>query len=84
MPYRPSDDVIVEEQGGDAFLLHVPSARYFGLNRAGVAVWCAVRDGTDPVDQLATRHPSIGQSQLRRDVERLLGQMLDAGLIVET
>ena len=81
MRYTPSADVIVEEQGGDAFLLHVPTARYFGLNKTGMSVWAALHDGTDPVAKLAGHHPSVSEDKLRADVDHLLEQMVAAGLV---
>ena len=42
---EPADDVILHEQDGEAFLLHVPSGKYFGLNETGLVIWKALVAG---------------------------------------
>jgi hypothetical protein len=75
------DDVILHEEDGDAFLLHVGSGRYYGLNRPGLVVWKALADGVDPVGQLVAKWPNRPEERLRADAEVLLEQLLQAGLI---
>ena len=74
-------DVLFQEDNGEAFLLHVPSGRYFGLNPAGVVVWTALREGGDPVAALRRRWPGQDPEKLASDSRRLVGQLEDAGLI---
>lgn len=83
--YRPApkDEVLYHEEAGEAFLLHVPTGEYFGLNRSGVVVWKAVCDGLDPEDELARQWPDAARANLRDDAESLLRSLRDAGLIVE-
>jgi hypothetical protein len=78
-----TDDVVLHEEEGDAFLLHLASGRYFGLNRSGLIVWRALVDGVDPVQVLAQRWPDRSEVTLRADAERLMHQLADAGLISE-
>ena len=73
----------MQEQEGEAFLLHVASGRYFGLNAAGVLVWRAIEAGTDPVDAVASKWPEVPRERCARDVERLVRKLVDAGLAVE-
>jgi coenzyme PQQ synthesis protein D (PqqD) len=80
---RPADGVIVHEAAGDAFLLHVESGRYFGLNRTGLVVWQALVDGTDPVDALAGRYPGVARATLGDDAAALLSSLRTAGLLDE-
>ena len=77
----PSDEVLYHEEGGEAFLLHVPTGEYFGLNPSGVVVWKAVRDGLDPVEELAGHWPGVADAALRDDAARLLATLRRAGLI---
>jgi predicted Rdx family selenoprotein len=86
MTYRPapSDEVLYHEEAGEAFLLHVPTGEYFGLNPAGVIVWKALRDGADPEAELARRWPDVPRDDLRRDAARLLETLRDAGLVVDS
>jgi len=78
-----ADDVILHEEEGEAFLLHVGSGRYYGLNRSGLVVWHALVEGDDPFAQLAATWPQQPAETLRGDTEALLHQFLQAGLICE-
>jgi hypothetical protein len=75
------DDVVLKEQEGDAFLLHVPSGRYFGLNRSGLVIWEALRTGADPVAALGERWPAVPETQRRNDVDTLIEALLASGLV---
>ena len=77
------DEVVLKEQGGDAFLLHVPSGKYFGLNRTGLVIWEALVAGTDPVTALGERWPSVPEERRRGDVDRLTEALIAAGLARE-
>ena len=77
---RPAGDVLLQEEGGDAFLLHVTSGRYFGLNRTGLVIWKAIVGGTDPATAVAERWPATPADQRERDVAALLGSLVAAGL----
>ena len=79
----PDDEVLFHEEAGEAFLLHIPTGEYFGLNQAGVIVWKAVRDGLDPEEELARRWPDVPSNALHDDAMRLLESLRDASLIVE-
>jgi hypothetical protein len=74
------DGVILHEQEGEAFLLHVPTGRYFGLNRAGLVVWGALIDGEDPVAKVSSRWPDVSPEKTRADVSSLVGALVEAGL----
>jgi hypothetical protein len=75
--------VIIHEEEGDAFLLHVESGRYYGLNRSALVVWNAVVAGADPVDALTQKWPQRQPETLRSDAEALVTGLLNAGLITE-
>lgn len=77
------DDVILHEEDGEAFLLHVGSGRYYGLNRSGLIVWNALITGTDPVPVLTKAWPDRPEPALRADADALVDQLLQAGLISE-
>ena len=77
-----TDDVVCHEEAGEAFLLHVPTGRYYGLNPAGLEVWKALAAGTDPVEALRRRWPTNPSETCRADAERLLDSLLQAGLVV--
>jgi hypothetical protein len=77
----PVGDVLLHREAGEAFLLHVPSGRYFGLNQTGTVVWEALVDGTDPTDALQARWPSRPMEQCRSDCAALLASLRAAGLV---
>lgn len=86
MSFRPApeDQVLYHEEAGEAFLLHVPTGEYFGLNRSAVVVWKALRDGEDPEEALALRWPQVPRGDIRNDAAQILETLREAGLIVES
>jgi len=76
-----SADVILHEEDGEAFLLHVASGRYYGLNRSGLIIWKALVAGEDPIDQLRATWPSRPVDALRADADALVERLLAAGLL---
>ena len=86
MRFRPApgEVVLYHEEAGEAFLLHIPTGEYFGLNPSGVVVWKALRDGLDPEAELARHWPDVPRESLRVDVVRLLEALREAGLVVES
>ena len=80
----PAEGVILHEQEGEAFLLHVPSGKYFGLNRAGLVVWKALEAGEDPVTKLGERWPDTPADVRRSDATRLVDALVEAGLALST
>ncbi len=81
---RAAADVLLQEEGGDAFLLHVASGRYFGLNRTGLVIWKAVVEGREPLAAVADRWPDVPADQREREVEALVSALLGAGLAEPT
>ncbi|CAN5670313.1 hypothetical protein BH20ACT2_BH20ACT2_05260 [soil metagenome] len=79
--YEPVADVIVEEQAGEAFLLHVATGRYFGLNPTGLAVWHALQSGRDPLAAVRDRSGSAAPATVADDVAALLDALLEAELV---
>lgn len=75
------EGVVVHEENEEAFLLHVASGRYFGLNRSGVVVWNALADGSDPVERLQAAWPERAHGALVADAEALIARLLEAGLV---
>ncbi len=73
----------MQEQEGDAFLLHTSSGRYFSLNKTGVAVWKALEAGADPVEALGDRWPDIPVEVRRRDAQALIERLVNAGLVTD-
>lgn len=85
MGFEPlsTDEVLLHEEAGEAFLLNVKTGEYFGLNRAGVIVWSALLNRVDPEEELSRRWPHVPRDVLRQDVGRLLEELLEAGLVLD-
>ena len=82
--WEPADDVLVHSEDGEAFLLHVPSGRYFGLNRTGLLIWEALVAGDDPATALRVRWPALDPATCTADVDALLRGLHGAGLVRST
>jgi hypothetical protein len=73
-------DALCHEEAGEAFLLHVPSGRYFGLNPTGLTVWKALAAGEDPLVAVRQRWPGTPEDVCRTDIDNLLAALAAAGL----
>jgi hypothetical protein len=76
-----NDRVVVQEDGGDLYLLHLDTGRYFALNRTGLLVWQAVEAGDDPFVTVRDRYPTVPEDRLTADVTGLLDQLTAAELV---
>lgn len=81
MAYRPTEQVVVREQGGRAFLLDMTTSRYFELNRTGVLVWRALARGDDPTAAVRNAFPGVDAERLASDVDSLVSELVSAGLV---
>lgn len=63
--------------------MDLSSEQYFGLDAVGTRVWNLLDQGTAPADLLSIllREYEVEQLQLESDIEELLGQLLEAGLV---
>ena len=79
----PSKDVLTQEVSGEMVLMDLSSEQYFGLDAVGTRVWNLLDQGISPADLLSIllREYEVEQQQLESDIEELLGQLLEAGLV---
>ena len=79
----PSKDVLTQEVSGEMVLMDLSSEQYFGLDAVGTRIWNLLDQGTAPADLLSIllREYEVEQQQLESDIEELLGQLLEAGLV---
>lgn len=79
----PSKDVLTQEVSGEMVLMDLSSEQYFGLDAVGTRVWNLLDQGIAPADLLSIllREYEVEQLQLESDIEELLGQLLEAGLV---
>lgn len=82
--YARSEDVVERVIGSDTFLWQMDGRRFFSLNPVGGAVWALLETPTPGHDIAATLHAAFADvpaDVISADVSRLLGQMLERGLI---
>lgn len=81
-----SDDALFQEIGGEAVILDLASAAYFGLEQVGVRLWQLLQE--DPsleraLGRLETEF-EVEPERLREDVSVLVAELIEAGLASES
>ena len=82
---RRSDHAMARELDGEIIILDVPSGRYFGINDVGAVVW-GLLDGTrdrDAIVDAVTAEFDVDRDTAAADLDALLDQLVDAGLVVD-
>lgn len=81
--FTVSSDVMFQEVAGETVLLDLESEAYFGLDEVGTRVWALLNEGKSAgeiVDSLLGEY-EVERSELEKDVNTLLEQLLIAGLV---
>ena len=78
-----STDVLYQELGDEAMLLDLKTENYFGLNEVGRLIWkelaaCGEIEGA--IAGILMEY-EVSEDQLRSDVDNLLEQLADRGLV---
>jgi hypothetical protein len=83
--FRMSDAVVFRELDGEAVLLNLDSGLYFGLDAIGTRIWQLVgeRGRLEPVVQTLLQEYDVPADVLQADVERLIGRLVENGLLVQ-
>lgn len=81
--YVAKQTVAASELEGGAVLLDLDQSRYFGLNPVGEAVWQELSSPKTPAQLCEAIHRlfEVSSEVCARDVQALLGELLDRGLI---
>lgn len=81
--FRRCPDLLSREVNGETILLHLSGYSYYGMNRAGSAVWRGLAHSTS-VENLA-RHMgaefAVDEATARRDIGIFLAELEGQGLI---
>ena len=80
---RISPDVLHQELGGETVLLNLANECYFGLDEVGSRVWqvlAETRSASAVLARLLDEY-DVSAEQLTADVEKLMVQLADAGLV---
>ncbi len=78
-----SDDVIYQEVRDEVVLLNLESQQYFGLDSVGADVWKLLKEHGDSeaVVQGMKSSYRVDEAKLRSDVDALVADMVQAGLV---
>lgn len=78
-----SDDVLVQEMGGEAVLLDLASERYFGLDPIGTRIWALLGDhaSLQAVADIIAGEYDAPEERIHADLLALVTQLAEAGLV---
>ena len=78
-----SSEAISQEIGGETVILDLNGEAYFGLNQVGTLIWQLLQDTGNRIEILNRLEQvyDIERSELEKDLDELLEQLLDSGLI---
>jgi hypothetical protein len=78
-----SPDVLLQEIEGEAVLLDLKSECYFGLDAVGTRIWCLIEQHGElkSIHQLMLDEFDVEPDRLERDLEILIRQLAEAGLV---
>ena len=79
----PSPTTIFQEVEGEAVLLNLDRAEYFGLDETGTRVWELLQEhgSTGAIVEQMLQEFDVAPQRLEADLEHLLHDLLDNGLI---
>lgn len=84
MPIHIPGDIAFRDIADEAVVLNLSTGMYFGLDSVGTRIWhlLAEHGSSEPVVNALLAEYDVEEGRLRRDVEALLQQLLDKGLVV--
>jgi hypothetical protein len=80
---RISKDVLFRVLDDEAVILHLASGVYFGLDSVGTRMWQLLSEhgSKDKVIEALLDEYEVEEGQLRRDLDELIRQLIDKGLV---
>ena len=84
MTFSIPEDIVFRDLAGEAVILNLGTGMYFGLNAVGTQIWRLIGEGYSS-EQLVTallEEYEIDEGRVRKDLDTLLEQLTDAGLII--
>ncbi len=78
-----SPEALFQEVGGEAVILDSKSEQHFSLDEIGTRIWLLLQENTDiqmAYETMLTEY-DVEADTLKTDIQQLLGELLDAGLI---
>lgn len=79
----PSENVLVQELGGEAFLLNLDNEKYYQLCAVGTRIWELLAEHEAPQKVLAQMELEFDASaeELSQDMDELIADFLKHGLV---
>ena len=83
MGIKSSPDVVFRDLSGEAVLLNLTTGMYFGLNESGTRMWKLLLETGDRENTLVRMKVEYDadETSLRRDLDALIEQLLEKGLL---
>jgi hypothetical protein len=82
----PNPAVVYKPVSDGAVLLHVQNEVYFGLNAVGARIWELLPPASPSLEvicsAIAAEYPDAPVEQIRADVQELLDDLLEQGLVL--
>lgn len=77
------EEVLFQNVSGETVLLDLASENYFGLDKVGTRIWMLLNEqkAAGQILESLQEEYEIDRANLEEDVNELLGQLLEAGLI---
>jgi hypothetical protein len=82
--YKISSEVVTQEIAGETVVLDLNSESYFGLDQIGTRLWQLLQQQKDfaSVTEILLNEYDVEEKQLKKDLEKLLAELVDEGLIL--
>ena len=83
-PLKPNPDVVFTVVDDEAILLEQTTGNYYGLNKVGTRMWSLLAEygQLDKVYEQLLVEFDVEEAQLRKDLEALVAQLLEKGLLI--
>lgn len=80
---RKPEHVVMRELEGEAILLNLETERYFGLDEIGTRMWTELvaLPSVEGACEVLEREFEVEPAVLRRDVDELVDQLVESGLL---
>jgi len=77
-------DVVFRDLAGESVILNLETGIYFGLNEVGTRIWSLLVEHGDKnkVVQGMLAEFNVEEQDLRRDVDKLLQELSEKGLLI--
>ena len=83
--YSVPEDVVFRDLAGEAVILNLSTGVYFGLDEVGTRIWqlLAQHGDKEKLIQEVLSEYEVEETNLRRDIDLLLKELLGKGLLVD-